>query len=69
MPDSTGSRYRVATISLVDQFFQAAFGFDAATWYRLARNSFEASFATDEEKAGWIARLDAWFAEAGAAPA
>jgi adenosine deaminase len=25
---------------------QAAFGFDAATWYRLARNSFEASFAT-----------------------
>ena len=48
---------------------QAAFGFDAATWYRLARNSFEASFATDEEKAGWIARLGGWFAEAGAAPA
>ncbi len=44
---------------------QAAFGFDAATWYRLARNSFEASFATDEEKAGWIARLDAYFAGAG----
>ena len=28
MPDSTGSRYRVATIGLFDQFFQAAFGFD-----------------------------------------
>lgn len=44
---------------------QAAFGFDAATWYRLARNSFEASFAGDAEKAGWIARLDAYFAAAG----
>ena len=47
---------------------QAAFGFDAATWYRLARNSFEASFATDAEKAGWIARLDAHFAAAGVPP-
>ncbi|MBP8266545.1 MAG: adenosine deaminase, partial [Zoogloea sp.] len=45
---------------------QAAFGFNAATWYRLARNSFEASFATDDEKAGWIARLDRYFAAAGA---
>jgi adenosine deaminase len=42
---------------------QAAFHFDAATWYRLARNSFEASFADAAEKAGWIARLDACFAE------
>jgi adenosine deaminase len=42
-----------------------AFHFDAAIWYRLARNSFEASFAGDAEKAGWIARLDAYFAEAG----
>ncbi|WP_374266951.1 adenosine deaminase [Zoogloea sp.] len=48
---------------------QAAFGLDAATWYRLARNSFEASFATDEEKAGWIAWLDAFFAAAGVATA
>lgn len=48
---------------------QAAFHFDAATWYRLARNSFEASFATDEQKAGWIARLDGYFAEAGCPPA
>lgn len=48
---------------------QAAFGFDAATWYRLARNSFEASFATDAEKAGWIARLDGYFAAAGVATA
>lgn len=44
---------------------QAAFNFDAATWYRLAHNSFVASFASDAEKAGWIARLDAVFAEAG----
>jgi adenosine deaminase len=29
--------------------------------YRLMRNSFEASFATDDAKAGWIARLDAAF--------
>jgi len=48
---------------------QAAFHFDAATWYRLARNSFEASFATEEEKAGWVARLDEYFREAGVAPA
>ncbi|MDD3352703.1 adenosine deaminase [Zoogloea sp.] len=48
---------------------QAAFGFDAATWYRLARNSFEASFATDAEKAGWIARLDGFFRQRGALPA
>lgn len=44
---------------------QAAFHFDAATWYQLARNSFEASFASAAEKAGWIARLDAHFAAAG----
>jgi adenosine deaminase len=29
--------------------------------YRLLRNSFEASFATDEVKAVWIAQLDAVF--------
>ena len=46
---------------------QAAFNFDAAIWYRLAHNSFAASFASDAEKAGWFARLDAVFAEAGAA--
>lgn len=44
---------------------QGAFSFDAATWYRLARNSFEASFATDAEKTGWVARLDAYFKAAG----
>ncbi|MFZ2269542.1 MAG: adenosine deaminase [Azonexus sp.] len=44
---------------------QAAFHFDAATWYRLALNSFTASFATDAEKAGWIARLDAYCAAPG----
>ena len=34
--------------------------------YRLMRNSFEASFAPDEAKAGWIARLDAAFQAAAA---
>jgi adenosine deaminase len=29
--------------------------------YRLLRNSFEASFASDADKAGWVARLDAAF--------
>ena len=53
---------------VVTRAVQAAFGFDAATWYRLARNSFEASFATDAERAGWIARLDAYFAAAGVPP-
>jgi adenosine deaminase len=48
---------------------QAAFQFDAATWYRLALNSFTASFAPDAEKAGWLARLDAYFAAAGRAVA
>lgn len=47
---------------------QEAFHFDAATWYRLARNSFEASFAKATEKAGWIARLDKYFAAAGVSP-
>ena len=37
---------------------QAAFGFDIDTWYRLLRNSLEASFASEAEKAGWIAKLD-----------
>ena len=46
---------------------QAAFQFDAATWYRLAHNSFTASFASAAEKAAWIARLDAHFAAAGVA--
>jgi adenine deaminase len=34
--------------------------------YRLMHNSFEASFASDEAKAGWIARLDAAFQAAAA---
>ena len=34
--------------------------------YRLMRNSFEASFATAESKAGWIARLDDSFRAAAA---
>ncbi|MBU6256852.1 MAG: adenosine deaminase [Burkholderiales bacterium] len=37
--------------------------------YRLARNGFEAAFATSERKAGWFAALDAAFAAAPAASA
>lgn len=40
---------------------QAAFQFDAATWKQLAKNSFEASFASEAEKAGWVARVEVWF--------
>lgn len=51
----------------------AALGLEAGHAYRLARNSFEASFASPAEKAADIARLDAWFVEQGfgrqAAPA
>jgi adenosine deaminase len=43
---------------------QAAFQFDAATWQQLARNSFEASFASDAEKTRWIEQLDACFTPA-----
>lgn len=38
----------------------------AAEAYRLARNSFEASFVDQEMKADWIARLDTVFAAAAA---
>jgi len=46
---------------------QAAFHWNAATWYQLARNSLEASFASPAERAGWIARLDADYAALNAA--
>jgi adenosine deaminase len=49
------------------QTFAALPQLGAGHAYRLARNSFEASFAPAEEKAGWIAQLDAVFAEAAAA--
>ncbi|RZI82468.1 MAG: adenosine deaminase [Rubrivivax sp.] len=39
----------------------AALGLDAQAAYTLARNSFEASFASNEDKAGWIAQLDGTF--------
>lgn len=45
-----------------------AFHFDALTWYPLARNSFEASFAVDADKAAWIGRLNAHFTAAGVVP-
>lgn len=44
---------------------QAAFHFDAATWQRIARNSFEASFSDAAQKAVWLEQLDAVFACGG----
>jgi adenosine deaminase len=48
--------------------FEALPALGARHAYALAHNSFEASFASAEKKAGWIAALDASFAKA-AAPA
>ena len=42
--------------------FEALPQLGAREAYRLARNSFEASFASDERKAAWIAGLDGVFA-------
>jgi adenine deaminase len=39
---------------------RAAFGFDDATLAILARNSFDASFAPDDDKSRWKAEVDAW---------
>jgi adenosine deaminase len=41
---------------------RAAFGFDDATLALLARNSFDACFAPDNDKKGWKAEVDAWLA-------
>ena len=48
--------------------FAALPALDAGHAYVLARNSFEASFATVEAKARWIAELDRCFADAGVSP-
>ncbi|WP_417283120.1 adenosine deaminase [Comamonas sp.] len=45
----------------------AATGMGGDQAYQLARNSLEASFASDAQKAGWIAQLDAVFAKFAAA--
>ena len=45
----------------------AATGMGADEAYQLARNSLEASFATDAQKSVWIAQLDAVFARFAAA--
>jgi len=37
-----------------------AFGFDDAAMAALARNSFEASFAPEQDKRRWLAEVDAW---------
>lgn len=44
----------------------AALRLGAAEAYTLARNSLEASFASDERKAEWVARLNGVFAQASA---
>lgn len=44
-----------------------ALGLEASHAYTLAHNSFTASFASDEDKAANIAKLDAWFAQHGIA--
>jgi adenosine deaminase len=46
-----------------DNFLQTfdAVGLDGSQAYRLARNSFEASFADEARKARWIAQLDGCF--------
>ncbi len=49
------------------QTFSALPALTAQDAYTLAANSFEASFATAEQKAGWRARLDAVFAQQGVA--
>ncbi|MBS1211229.1 MAG: adenosine deaminase [Proteobacteria bacterium] len=41
----------------------AAFNFDAATWRTLIANSFRASFVSEAQRAEWLARVDAHFAE------
>jgi adenosine deaminase len=41
---------------------RAAFGFDDATLAALARNSFDACFAPDDDKRRWQAEVDAWLA-------
>ncbi|MCU0968699.1 MAG: adenosine deaminase [Rubrivivax sp.] len=56
---------------VVDNFlklFEAHPALDAAAAYRLARNGFEAAFADEARKAGWIARLDEAFAGAARRP-
>ena len=44
--------------------FEALPQLGAEQAYRLMRNSFEASFASDEAKAGWVHRLDSAFGAA-----
>lgn len=43
---------------------ETALSLDAAQLATLARNSFESAFATEHEKAGWIAEVDAELAKA-----
>ena len=46
---------------------QAAFDFDTATWRQLFRNSFNAAFISEGQRAQWLAALDKHMAGAGAA--
>jgi adenosine deaminase len=47
---------------------RSAFGFDDAALARLARNSFEACFASDADKRRWKAEVDAWLAASTSTP-
>ena len=46
---------------------RAAFSFDDAALAGLARNSFDACFAPDDDKNRWKAEVDAWLAASTAA--
>jgi len=47
---------------------RAAFSFDDTDLARLARNSFAACFAPDDDKRRWQAEVDAWLAARTSAP-
>ena len=47
---------------------RSAFGWDDAALARLARNSFDACFASDADKSRWKAEVDAWLAASTSTP-
>ena len=47
---------------------RSAFGFDDATLALLARNSFDACFAPDDDKRRWKTEVDAWLAAMASTP-
>jgi adenosine deaminase len=61
-PEYISEAFDLLCSQRIDRAVQAAFHFDAATWQRIARNSFEASFVDEAQKVEWIKQLDAVFA-------